>query len=206
MTGTLEYQRLIVAYHGCDAAVAERVLLGRAELQPSDNPYDWLGRGIYFWEHGPRRALEWAKELKRREPRKVRHPAVLGAYINLGFCFDLLDRRYTQALTDAYPAFVASRRALDQPLPRNRPAGGSRDHVLRFLDCAMINWFLEEVAHAAGRPVFQTVRGAFIEGERAFPGSGICAKTHIQIAVRDLGCILGYFRPTAGLTDSVIQR
>jgi hypothetical protein len=195
MTGTLEYQRLIVAYHGCDVGVAERVLRGGAELQPSDNPYDWVGRGIYLREHGPRRALEWARELKRREPRKVRRPAVLGAYIHLGLCFDLLDRRCTQALTDAYPAFVASRRALGQPLPRNVRPAQSRDHVLRFLDCAMINWFLEEVAQGAGRPVFQTLRGAFVEGEPAFPGACIRAKTHIHVAVRDPECILGYFRP-----------
>ncbi|MBI2924199.1 MAG: hypothetical protein HYY24_00660 [Verrucomicrobia bacterium] len=195
MTGTLEYQRLIVAYHGCDAAVAERVLLGRAELQPSDNPYDWLGRGIYFWEHGPRRALEWAEELKRREPRKVRRPAVLGAYINLGFCFDLLDRRYTQALSKAYPAFVAFYRQRNQTLPQNRPPAGIREHTLRFLDCAVLNWFLDGAARATRGVAFQTVRGVFVEGAPAFPGSGIRAKSHIQVAVRDPRCILGYFRP-----------
>ena len=33
------------------------VLLRGEPLQPSENDYDWLGRGIYFWEHGPQRAL-----------------------------------------------------------------------------------------------------------------------------------------------------
>jgi hypothetical protein len=49
--GSLNYQRTIFAYHGCDGAVAESVLLGRSRLEPSHNDYDWLGAGIYFWEY-----------------------------------------------------------------------------------------------------------------------------------------------------------
>jgi hypothetical protein len=47
------------------------------------------------------------------------------------------------------------------------------------------------------RPEIQTVRGVFVEGNPAFPGSQIYAKTHVQIAVRDSSCILGYFLPNA---------
>jgi hypothetical protein len=43
---------------------------------------------------------------------------------------------------------------------------------------------------------FDTVRCGFIEGDRAFPGSGIFQQSHIQIAVRNPACILGVFRPT----------
>ncbi len=50
------YQRTVVGYHGCDAAVAERVLAGKTDLKISTNAYDWLGAGVYFWEHGPQRA------------------------------------------------------------------------------------------------------------------------------------------------------
>lgn len=42
---------------------------------------------------------------------------------------------------------------------------------------------------------FQTVRGVFQEGVPAFVGSDIRRKSHIQIAVRDPDCILGYFKP-----------
>ena len=41
----------------------------------------------------------------------------------------------------------------------------------------------------------QTVRGVFVEGEPAYEGAGIYTKTHIQIAVGDSSCILGYFLP-----------
>ncbi len=47
---------------------------------------------------------------------------------------------------------------------------------------------------------FQTVRGAFVEGDPVYEGARIHAKTHVQIAVRDPSCILGYFRPAASYT------
>jgi hypothetical protein len=58
----LNYQRMILGYHGCDAEIATRPLSGDHSLAPSENDYDWLGKGIYFWEHGPQRAYDWAKE------------------------------------------------------------------------------------------------------------------------------------------------
>jgi hypothetical protein len=42
---------------------------------------------------------------------------------------------------------------------------------------------------------FDTVRGAFWEGDPAFPGSEIEKQSHIQIAVRNPECVLGYFKP-----------
>lgn len=35
----------------------------------------------------------------------------------------------------------------------------------------------------------------FVEGGEAFPGSGIAAKSHVQIAVRNADCIRGLFHP-----------
>jgi hypothetical protein len=57
----LSYQRTVIAYHGCDESVVTGVLLHGQRVTASANDYDWLGRGVYFWEHGPRRALEWAQ-------------------------------------------------------------------------------------------------------------------------------------------------
>ena len=91
--GSLNYQRTIFAYHGCDRQVAESVLLGRTRLEPSHNDYDWLGTGVYFWEYGPQRALEWAAGLAKRRLQHIREPAVIGAITHLGICFDLLDVR-----------------------------------------------------------------------------------------------------------------
>jgi hypothetical protein len=36
-----------------------------------------------------------------------------------------------------------------------------------------------------GQPVFDTVKGGFVDGGDAYPGSGFAAKTHTQICVRN---------------------
>ena len=87
----LSYQRTVFAFHGCDSRVVEAVLAGKAKLHASENNYDWLGHGIYFWEHGPARALEWAVQQSKRKGSKIKKPSVIGAIISLGHCFDLLD-------------------------------------------------------------------------------------------------------------------
>ena len=56
----------LILYHGCDREIAEAVLSGKETLQPSENDYDWLGPGIYFWVDSPDRALDWAKDRKKR--------------------------------------------------------------------------------------------------------------------------------------------
>lgn len=190
-----KYQRTIIGYHGCDAAVAEKVLNGAGQLVTSENEYDWLGKGIYFWEHGPARALEWAEEIHRRRPDRISNPAVIGAVLQLGFCFDLADVEHTRYLREIYPLFCDYLQAEGQMVPENKGvAGESRDLVLRFRDCAVLNWAIPFLEHAKGARV-QTVRCLFVEGDAAFEGSAIREKSHVQIEVRDPACILGYFRP-----------
>jgi hypothetical protein len=81
-------------------------------------------------------------------------------------------------------------------MPLNRDAAGSRagDRVLRFRDCAVIDYTVNMIRETEGTK-YQTVRGVFLEGEPAFPGSKIALKSHIQLAVRDPACIIGVFRP-----------
>jgi len=192
----LTYQRTVVGYHGCDAAVAEKVLAGEAQLKPSTNSYDWIGAGIYFWEHGPQRAYEWAIELARFSGAKVKSPAVIGAKIDLGNCLDLLDTANTRILRRRYREFLRFVRESGIGMPQNRDAAGSRrgEKVLRFRDCAVIDYAINAVAETEGTK-YQSVRGVFLEGEPAFPGSKISLKSHIQIAVRDPACISELFRP-----------
>ena len=54
----LEY---VYGFHGCDKSVAQGVLEKKSVMLSSDNDYDWLGSGIYFWEEAPARAYEWAQ-------------------------------------------------------------------------------------------------------------------------------------------------
>ena len=74
-----------------------------------------------------------------------------------------------------------------------------RDRVLRFLDCAVLR-HLHEIVEGAAKTdptiePFDTVRGMFVEGGEAFPGSGFHVKSHVQIAVRNPACIKGIFYP-----------
>lgn len=188
----LDYQRMIIGYHGCDATTVNEVLVDGQPLTPSENDYDWLGPGIYFWEHGPQRAYRWACEKAKRDD-SINTPAVLGAYIHLGRCFDLLDIRNTELLRRMYPAFL--RFSAGKPLPQNEspPGGAGEDLVLRKLDCAVVKWSLDRLREQEDDR--QTVRCVFTEGEPAFPESRIMLKSHIQVAVRDPACILGFFKP-----------
>jgi hypothetical protein len=194
----LNYQRMIIAYHGCDAAVVTRVLAGEDALSPSEREYDWLGPGVYFWEHGPQRAYDWAVDEKQRDPQKIQTASVLGAYVNLGQCFDLLDTANTRLLQVIYPEFRRFSFETGNTVPENKSAPGrtDRDKVLRFLDCAVIKYTLDKLGERGN--LYQTVRGVFVEGGEAFPGAGIMLKSHIQICVRDLRCVVGFFRPNTG--------
>ena len=196
MPSPLYHPRLIVGYHGCDRSTLERVLLHNGDLRPSRNPWDWLGEGIYFWEQGVERAWEFAEEQRQRG--KVLEPAVLGAYIYLGRCFDLTDRWATSRLDRWFASYDSALSVMGKQLPANRPATpGDHDMLLRNLDCAVLNFAMRslDAEEGDGQLRFQTVRGVFVEGAPAFAGSRIFTKTHIQIAVRDPEVILGYFRP-----------
>jgi hypothetical protein len=190
----MHYDRTVIAYHGCDAEVAAAVLAGERTLQPSENDYDWLGKGIYFWEYGADRAFRFAQEQVGRG--RVKTPAVLGALVQLGNSFDMMDTRFTRDLADSFRAWRRRAIAEGQPIPKN--SGKTPTQELRRLDCAVLNWYLERASRKGLK--YDTVRCGFSEGEPAFEGSGIYQESHIQIAVRNPACVLGVFRPTMKLS------
>ncbi len=174
------FARPVYGYHGCTQALADELISGARSVDAwprSRNEYDWLGHGLYFWEHGPQRAREWSLA-------NGRDGGVVGAHIQLGRCLDLADTRYTEILVDAFESVRELYEGLGQPLPVNE---GKRNN----LDCLVINYLLEYYRN----PQFQTVRCPFLEGRPAFTGSRIRLQSHIQISVIDSECILGVFRP-----------
>lgn len=185
----MQYDRTVIAYHGCDALVAERLLAGEA-FSPSENDYDWLGHGIYFWEWGVDRAWRFAQVQKTRG--KVQTPAVVGAVIQLGQCFDLMDTRFTHDLAAFFEDWKAALAAAGRPHPQNK--GGPPDWKGRYLDCAVINAYLESMATTVGKS-YDTVRCGFVEGEPVFEGAGFRMESHVQLAVRNEDAIVGVFRP-----------
>lgn len=184
----------VLGYHGCDAALAEEVLAGRAFLLPSQNDYDWLGHGIYFWEHNSERAQEWAEEAMRRKG-PVAKSAIVGAVINLGSCLNLLDSANLGILSDAYQDLVGTYADSGEPLPTNenpRGAAAKEDYLLRKLDCAVVNHAVG-LAARTGMP-FDTVRSLFVEGKPLYPDAGFREKNHIQICVVNPAAVVAYFR------------
>lgn len=182
----------VLGFHGCDESVAVNAVTGKQHLKFSANKYDWLGSGIYFWENSPERALEWAKLLKDR--KKLRRPAVVGAVIDLGNCLNLLDRQYLKVVRAAYENLAEASRKAGTPLPRNEPLRTSRDLLLRNLDCATIN-AVHKRREESGLAPYDTVRAAFMEGAPLYESSGFSEYSHIQICLRSLHCIKGYFLP-----------
>lgn len=183
------FERIIVGYHGCTEEFARDLLLGNLPIsawQPSTNEWDWLGHGIYFWEHSPTRALRWARE---RYGRSGETPSIVGGIVQLGRCFDLLNEAVTILLVDSYKDLSRTFAEEHETMPRNR--GKTRKR--RDLDCLVVNNCLDRLQVEGIE--YDTVRGAFLEGKRAYPGAGFSREGHIQVAVRNSDCILGVFRP-----------
>jgi hypothetical protein len=175
--------RVVLGYHGTSVERAEVVLASGSFIR-STNDYDWLGHGIYFWEHAPLRAWQWAKGKYRDRA------AVLEASVRLGFCLDLTDVRYTATLTLAYQALQEAYIKAKKVLPANR-------NKARCLDCLVINYLTNFLW-----PECETVRAPFLEGEPLYPGAMLYTQSHIQLVVRAPECILSAPR----LVDEEVTR
>jgi hypothetical protein len=97
----------VLGYHGCDQAVADRLLDGEA-FESSQNDYDWLGPGIYFWEANPQRGLDFAIESMKWKGSRVKKPAVVGAVVDLGDCLDLMTLVAIDMVGTAYESLAAT--------------------------------------------------------------------------------------------------
>ena len=84
-------------------------------LNPSQNSYDWLGHGIYFWEADENRALDWAKK-----NQKFKNPTVIGAFIQLGNCLNLLNAEHIKLVKSSYEILKDELKILGLPLPKNK--------------------------------------------------------------------------------------
>jgi hypothetical protein len=94
------------------------LLAGKA-FKPSNNDYDWLGPGIYFWEANPVRGLEFAEEASKRKTSNVSKPFVIGAVIELALCLDLTTSSALDWVRIAYESLVDVTRAAGLDLPSN---------------------------------------------------------------------------------------
>jgi len=176
---------LILGYHGCELATALKIVAGQAQQIPSNNKYDWLGSGLYFWEDSHSRALRWAQA-----ENKIKSPAVLGAIIDLGNCLNLIDAENLDMVKAAHAAYLEFCQITgDQPLQNK-----GRNLRARYLDKAVFETLHKLRENEAKQP-FDTVRAFFVEGELLYPDAGLRSLDHIQICVREPRQIIGYFLP-----------
>lgn len=187
-----EYQpSFILGFHGCKKSVGEAILTGaEPHLKPSETEYDWLGSGIYFWEGNLARAWEWAYD--RQAEGKIDEPYVLGAIIDLRHCLDLFDREGMRQVMTTYDEIKTSFDYAGQIMPVN--TGKTPDKAGRKLDCLVMNT-LHNIRKGSKQPTYDSVRGPFLEGDPIYTGAGFRSHSHIQICVRELACIKGYFKP-----------
>lgn len=181
----------VLGFHGCDRSVGESILQGKtSHLKASENDYDWLGHGIYFWESNPQRALEFAQsnaEGGKSSKGVIKEPFVIGAIINLGYCLDMRDSMALAELQASYDVL----RTISPP--DQFPSNGKTLKV-RNLDCAVFN-YLHVIRTSAQLRPYDTIRAGYREGEPLYPDTDLCREDHIQICVRNTDSILGYFRP-----------
>lgn len=196
---------LVIGFHGCEADVRNELLLHPTRIKFSQKPFDWLGHGLYFWENNYERAMQWANGKRSRGDIEV--PAVIGAVLQLRYCCDFLESRYIDLLRNYYQRMAETYLSSGNPLPVNKDVSTdlNKDKLLRYLDCAAIEYMHKNIIQQAMEDkiirgfsdfkVFDSVRGAFPEGGPAFEGSGIFAKMHVQICIRNPNCIKGFFIP-----------
>ncbi|WP_213086997.1 hypothetical protein [Chitinophaga agrisoli] len=145
--------------------------------------------------------------MEKKKRGAIKQPDVIGAVLQPGYCCDFLETKFIEVLTSYHKMMASQYQALDVRMPENRdlPHDRHNDRILRLLDCATIEFMHAEILNEVKKEVnkrgfsenkiFDSTRGAFIEGGPAFEGAGIFEKTHIQICIRNLNCIKGFFLP-----------
>src|SRR5690625_169267 len=185
---------IVYGFHGCDRSVAEKIINQQISFKRSENTYDWLGHGMYFWENSPSRAKEFAED-RRTNPEKAIHPikdpTVIGAVIHLGKCLDLLDYNNLKLLREGFNILKDTVEKLPKNISSKKSSG---ELMLRHLDCAVIET-LHKVLKDDGLCAFDSVKGFFWEGKELYPNAGFREKDHVQLCIRNPNCIKAFFYP-----------
>lgn len=196
---------LTIGFHGCDEAIRNQLIVSPDKVRKSGETFDWLGNGFYVWENNYERALKWAEDKKVRG--KIKIPSVVGVIYQLDYCLDFTDSAFTEILSEYYALMKENFLFIGKSLPKNRdlPKDKFHDLIFRELDCAVIEYLHQKISEQIKKDItkngysrlkpFDTVRGIFTEGGPAFEGAGIQIKNHIQICIRNLNCIKGFFIP-----------
>jgi hypothetical protein len=196
---------LQIGFHGCDEVVRDELVSKPDAVKKSQESYDWLGHGFYVWENNLQRALQWAEDKKARGT--LEKPSIVGVVYQLDYCLDFTDSEFISLLSKYFKPMKLDLQIAGKELPKNKdlPKDEHHDLIFRELDCAVIEYMHQKIAEQISRDIsnegfsalkhFDTVRGIFTEGGPVYEGAGIQSKSHIQICIRNLNCIKGFFKP-----------
>jgi hypothetical protein len=165
-------------YHGTLMSKVDSIL--KNGFQFSQNPWDWLGSGIYFWQDAPIRAREWAKDWSARNGDG--EIAVIHAELVLEDCIDMLDVEWNDSLAEMTVEFQEAMQSEPEYAGlknyREGPHRGRHE-----LDAAFFNY---TVAAFAQRDLkVAAIRAAITEGKSLLPDSPLAFKSHVQICILD---------------------
>lgn len=170
-------------------------------FEPWPKPLRLARRGMYFFEGDIDRALVFAKN-SHENPEKmytrkaIGTPAVVGAILCIKHCLDMTTQRGIRSFGEALESMTQSFTRAGMAMPTNEPAHpGDRDILLRNLDASVFN-LIRQARFDTGMEPIQAVRGAFYQGEELAPRSGFRKNSHIQLALRDPTCAVGWFLPS----------
>jgi len=176
----------IIGFHGCTETNSKKII--KSSFIPSENDYDWLGRGVYFWEGNFQMAFDWIEGEIARKKLKHEKPAVIGAVIRVTSNWvDLLDTSHVNLLSAA-SSFVDTAKYYLAFMGKKQPTNSAYLHKL---DCIVIEKMVSDLS--SQNIVVDGIRGAFTEGAPIYDTANFFKKTHVQIAVRNQACIVEKF-------------
>jgi hypothetical protein len=178
--GRMDKIHRLRGYHATTPECAAEILSRGFKL--SDHSYEWLGKGIYFFQDTKDYARYWARN--ERKEGLLAEPAIIGAEINYERFLDLVEHQHLLKLKKFYERLEKSARTdYGSAKAAQRAHDGVWKPRAHPLDCFVIN----EAALAAeeGGEPFYALRAVFFEGDPIYPKSHLFDRQHIQVAVRE---------------------
>lgn len=136
---------------------------------------------------------------RQKDKRNVKKTSVVGVVYQLNNCLGFTDSAFIDILSSYYSLLKDGFATLKKGLPRNKdlPKDEYHDLILRELDCAVIEYMHQKISEEINSDIklkgYSDLKHFDTEGGPAFEGAGIQTKNHIQICIRNLNCIKGFF-------------
>ena len=170
------------------------MLAGNDTLSMSRNPYDWLGDGIYLFEDDWRHAVYFAQRARDNPARAytrrpIRQHAVIGVALRIRLWLDMCTQEGIHEYVDAHTDLQNSGTSLRV---NRRSQDDDPDLILRPMDRQIIN-HIHALRRSRGQPSYDAVRSHFVQGSPLLETAGFKRDTHVQLALRNQDCVLGYF-------------